>query len=220
MLKQTQAAMLTLGILLATGVAAQAETPRWTLRLRTLASTYEHEFVSAYTTTTYLDVEDGHGFEVSAEIRPRQHFGIEISAGRLDLDARLRVTRLQPVSFDPLVLREVTLFTSDGDFSIQPFSVAFLYHPLNQDRFDLYAGPALAWVRYDVGVDGAQDRDAEAGYGVKLGGEYRFGRSPWSVGIEYRHLELLHEATDRDLYGDIGLDVGALVVGYRFGAGR
>ncbi len=136
------------------------------------------------------------------------------------MDARVRVTQLRPISFNPVVLREVTIFSSDGDFTVQPFSLAVLFHPLRQSRFDIYAGPAIALVRYDIGVDGAQERDPEPGYGVKLGGEYLFGRTPWSLGLEYRHLELLRrEPADRDLYGDIGLDVGSLVVGYRFGGG-
>jgi hypothetical protein len=219
MLKRTRVAILAFGAFLSAGMAVQAESPSWSLRLRTLASSYEHEFVSPYLTTTYLNVEDGSGFEVSAELRPRQHLGVELSAGRLSMDARLRVTQLQPISFNPIVLREVTIFSSEGDFTINPFSLAVLYHPLRQGRFDLYVGPAISWVRYDIGVDGAQDRDPEPGYGVKLGGEYLFGRTPWSLGFEYRHLELLRDGTDRDLYGDIGLGVGALVVGYRFGEG-
>lgn len=37
------------------------------------------------------------------------------------------------------------------------------------------------------------------------------------MGVEYRHLELLRDGVERDLYNDISLDVGSLVVGYRFG---
>lgn len=219
MLKRTRVAMLVVGVLLVAAVAAQAESPRWSLRLRTLSSNLEHEFVSAASSTTYLNVEDGSGFEASAEFRPRERVGIELSAGQMTMDAGLRVTRLQPISFDPVVLREVTIFSSNGDFTIKPVSLAVLFHPLRQSRFDLYVGPALAWVHYDISVDGASERDPEPGYGAKLGFEYLFGRTPWSLGVEYRHLELLRERTERDLYGDIGLDVGSLVLGYRFGSG-
>ena len=217
MLKQTRAAMLAFGVLLFAGVIARAETPRWSFRLRTLSSSTEHQFVSAASSTTYLDIENGSGFEASAEFRPRERVGIELSAGQMKMDAALRVTRLQPISFDPIVLREVTIFSSDGDFTIEPLSLAVLFHPLRQSRFDLYLGPALAWVRYDITANGAPDRDPEPGYGAKLGAEYLFGRTPWSVGVEYRHLELLRDGVERDLYNDISLDVGSLVVGYRFG---
>ncbi len=48
-----------------------------------------------------------------------------------------------------------------------------------------------------------------------------FDGSPWALGLEYRHLELLKdEYADRSLYGDIGLDVAALTFGYRFGSIR
>jgi opacity protein-like surface antigen len=65
----------------------------------------------------------------------------------------------------------------------------------------------------------AQDRENEFGWGAKAGVEYTFGRSPWAVGLEYRHLELLRaeNTPDRDLYGDIGLNVASLALTYRVG---
>lgn len=205
-------------VLFLTAVAAAAEPPRWTLRLRGLSSNYDHQFVTSYLATTYFNVDNGSGFEVAAEFRPRQHVGWEISAGRLNFDGRLRTTQLRPISFNPLVLQEETVFTSQGDFGIEPVSLSLLIHPLRGGHFDFYLGPQVAWVRFNVDVEGAQPRDSEPGYGAKLGGEYVFGESPWSVGLEYRHLELLHETLDRDLYGNIGLDIGSLMVGYRFGS--
>lgn len=220
MLKKSRVASLVVAALFFTAAAATAASPQWALRLRMLSSNYDHQFVSSYLTTTYLNVDHGRGFEGSAEFRPRQHVGLELSAGQVSMDARLRVTQLQPISFNPLVLREVTIFSSAGNFVVKPLSLALLVHPLRQSRIDFYVGPQIAWVHYDVGVLGAQGRDPEPGYGVKVGGEYLLGRSPWSVGVEYRRLELLHKNTERDLYGDIGLDVGSLMIGYRFGPPR
>jgi hypothetical protein len=87
-----------------------------------------------------------------------------------------------------------------------------------RDRpFDLYLGPQIAWVSYDVDVPEAQDRESEFAYGAKLGAELRLGSSPWSVGLELRHVETLHELIEHDLYGNFGIDTAALVVGYRLG---
>jgi Outer membrane protein beta-barrel domain len=214
-------ALMALLCLAAAVVPAAAEAPNWVFRLRGLSSTYDHGFAYSYNnSTSHLQIDNGAGFEVAAEFRPREHFGIEIAAGRLDFDARVWTTQRRPISFDPIVFEEVTIFETSGDFRIEPFSVSALFHPLSNSSWDLYIGPQLAWTRYDVGVEGTQDREAELGYGGKIGLEYSLGRSPWRLGVEYRHLELVHETIDRDLYGDISLDVGSITVGYSLGGAR
>jgi opacity protein-like surface antigen len=203
-----------LSLSLATSAAA-AEPRSWSLHVRGLSSDYEHQFVSSYLDTTRFTVKDGRGFEVAGEIRPWQHVGLELSIGQLDFDGHLRVTQNRPISFDPLVFEEVTIFTSSGHFRMQPLNVGLLVHPVTTPRLDFYIGPQVTWTRYEVSVEGAQKRDPELGYGGKIGAEYVLGHSPWTVGLEYRHLQFLHETTDRDLYGSLGLNVGAITIGYR-----
>lgn len=209
-----------LAILFAVAVVrpAQAEdASRWTFRFRGLGSNYDHQFTSAYFTTTRLDVDQGQGFELAAELRQNRFLGWELAVGQLSMDARLNTTQLRPVSFDPLVLREETIFSSTGDFRLTPISLSLVFHPLQQRRWDVYIAPQVAWVRFDPRIEGAQAHEAEAAYGGKIGAELPFGSS-WSLGLELRHLEIPHESVDRDLYGDIGLDVGSLVFAYRFGS--
>ena len=175
--------------------AAAAQPPRWTLRAHALVSDYEHEFIYPYFTTSYLTVDDGRGFEGSVEYRPRPRLGFELAVGQLTFDAHERVTQLQPISFNPTVLREVTIFSADGEFTVKPLTAGLLFHPLRDGRFDLYVGPQLAWVRYDIDV--SERREPYWGYGGKVGAAYVFGRSPWSIGVEYRHLELLRRGEPR-----------------------
>lgn len=52
--------------------------------------------------------------------------------------------------------------------------------------------------------------DAPSDTSARLG-EHATGH----LGLEYRHLELVHETVDRDQYGDMGLDIGSLIVSYR-----
>lgn len=219
MIGKPRMALLATVVFVLTATAAAAQPSRWTLRAHALASDYEHQFVYPYFTTQYLNVDDGRGYEASVEYRPHSRFGFELAAGQLTMDARVRVTQLQPISFNPTVLREVTIFSDEGEFTVKPFTAGLLFHPLRKGPFDLYVGPQVAWVRYDIDV--GESRDPYFGYGGKVGAAYSLGRSPWSIGLEYRHLELLREENlDRSLYGEIGLDVAALTFGYRFGSFR
>jgi Outer membrane protein beta-barrel domain len=207
--------LLLLTLTAASSVAA-ADHPTWTLRLRGLSSDYKHDFVFAYTTTSHLQIDNGTGYEAAVEIRPRKHLGFEFGIGSLDFDANTWTTQLRPISFDPLVLEEVTIFEDSGHFEMQPFTLALMIHPYTSSRFDWYIAPLVNWTRYDVRIE-SQEHEDDLGYGGKLGLEYIFGRSQWGLGVEYRHLELVHETMDRDQYGDIGLDVGSLIVSYRPG---
>jgi hypothetical protein len=210
------------GLLLVTAMAAAApavaEPGRWTLRGRALATDYKKRLVSGTQSgRTELVLDGGSGLELAAEYRSSPRVGWEVSVGQLSLDGDLRVVATRLVSVDPFVLEDVTLFTDHGDFVLRPVAVSFLFHPLGERRFDLYLGPQVAWVSYDVDISSAQEREAEAAYGAKLGAELRLGSSPWSVGLELRHLETLHEAIEHDLYGTLGIDAAALMLAYRLG---
>lgn len=199
--------------------ARAAEPSRWTFRVGGLATDYEKDMASSYfSSTSRLHFGEGQGYEIAAEIRQNRLLGWELAISQLELDASYTVTQLRPISFDPLVLREETIFSSTGDFGIQPISLGLVFHPLERRSFGLYIAPQVAWVRFDPGIEGAQERDDEPAYGGKIGAEFFFGSSPWSLGLELRHLEIQHESLDRDLYGNTGLDVGALVFSYRVGA--
>lgn len=194
---------------------AAAETQKWSLRVRGLSSDYQHEFVYPYFSTSHLSIDNGTGFEAAVEYRPRPYLGLELSAGRLTFDARSWTTQIVPVSFDPLVLEEVTTFHGSGDFRMEPFSFGLLVYPLARGRFDPYVGALVGWTRYNVDLEAGQAREPDLTYGGKVGVEYAFGESPWTLGVEYRHLEMVHETLDRDMYGDIGLDVGSFMIAYR-----
>lgn len=221
-MRRTSQATVTLFLLcLAAGMMpAAAETQKWAFRVRGLSSNYQHEFVYPYFSTSHLSIDDGTGFEAAVEYRLRPHLGLELSAGRLNFDASSWTTQLRPVSFDPLVLEEVTIFEESGDFRVEPYSFGLLYYPLAKGRFDPYVGALIGWTHYDVDVDSGQEHEPDFSYGGKIGVEYAFGNSPWTVGVEYRHVVMTHETVDRDLYGDIDLDVGSLTIGYRLGGFR
>lgn len=211
------------GLFLLAGIAAAApvtaEPGRWTLRGRVLATDYEKHLVSSFSSgRTELVLDGGSGLELAAEFRPSPRVGWELSVGQLSLDGDLRTIVTRLVSVNPTVLEEVTIFESSGDFVLRPIALSFLFHPLRDRPFDLYLGPQVAWVSYDVKVS-AQDRESEPAYGAKIGAELRLGSSPWSVGLELRHLETLHEQVEHDLYGNLGIDTAALTVAYRLGSG-
>jgi hypothetical protein len=208
-------------LVLSIGTApAWAQPERWTLRAGLLGTDYHKRLSASYfSNATEIVLDGGTGLEIAAEYRPNRTIGWELSLGRLAVDTSLRELTTRVVSFDPFVVRQEVTFSSEGHFRIEPIAVALLIHPLRARRFDLYVGPQVAWVRYNVDVDGAPNRDAELGFGGKLGAEMRLGEgSPWSVALELRHLQITHEGTDRDIYSDIGIQTAALVFGYRLGS--
>jgi hypothetical protein len=213
------ALLLLAGLAVLPTVSAAAEPTLWTMRGRALVSDYENRFKSSYfENRTELDVDQGRGLEFAIELRPNSHVGVELSVGRMSFDADLRNIRTEhdPSSSNPRDFRDVVTFSDEGDFVMEPISLSVLFHVLRDRPLDFYLGPQAAWVRYDVGVE-AQDREAELAYGAKLGAELRLGGSPWSLGLELRHIETIHESQDRDLYGSIGLNAAALSLGYHIG---
>ncbi len=199
---------------------AIAQPEGWTLRAGLLGTDYQKHLMTAFSLgRTELDLDGGIGLEIAAEFRPSRLVGLELSLSRLDVDAELRSISYRLVSSDPFVLREEVAFTSEGDYRIEPVALGLLFHPLRADRFDLYVGPQVAWVRYNVDVEGAGERDAELGFGGKIGAGLRLGEdSPWSMALEFRHLQIPHESGDHDLHTDIGIQTAALVFGYHLGS--
>jgi len=212
------AGLLLAGIAALPTVSVAAEPTRWTMRGRALVSDYENRFTTAYfDNRTELDVDQGRGLEVAVELRANQHVGVELSAGRMSFDAALRNIRTVPgPSTNPREFHDVVIFSDEGDFVMQPISLSVLFHVLRDRPVDFYLGPQAAWVRYDVGVY-APEREAELAYGAKLGAELRLGGSPWSAGLELRRLQTIHESLDRDLYGNIGINIAALSLAYHLG---
>jgi len=212
------AGLLLAGITALPTVSVAAEPTLWTMRGRALVSDYENRFTTAYfDNRTELDVDQGRGLELAIELRPSQHVGVELSAGRMSFDADVRNIRTERgPSTNPREFHDVVTFSDEGDFVMQPISLSVLFHVLRDRPVDLYLGPQAAWVRYDVGVE-AQEREAELAYGAKLGAELRLGDSPWSLGLELRHIETIHESVDRDLYGNLGLNIAALSLAYHTG---
>jgi outer membrane protein with beta-barrel domain len=202
--------------LLATVAPAAADSPRWTLRARAVESDYRKDARLAYGLgVSYFTLDGGSGFEFAAELRPNNYLGWELSAGRLSLDAASRSALVYAVSFDPLVLREEIVSSSDGHLILQPIALSLLIHPLRAGPVDLYVGPQVAWVPFDVDDAGLGTREPEPAYGAKLGAELRFSNSSWSAGLELRHLEIVHEAAERDLHGNIGITTASLGLAYR-----
>ena len=199
---------------------AWAQPERWTLRAGLLGTDYQKRLSTSYfSSSTEIVLDGGTGLEIAAEFRPNRIIGLELSLGRLAVDATRRDFVDRVISFDPFVIRRELVFEDNGDFRIEPIAAALLIHPLRARRFDLYVGPQVAWVRYNVDLDGTSDREAEPGFGGKLGAEMRLGESsPWSVALELRHLQIPHESTDRDIYTDIGIQTAALVIGYHVGS--
>lgn len=191
----------------------------WTLKLAAGVAEYSKEtFSSAGLGFDRLELGDGVEVGVAAEYRVGERVGLELSWSQVRLDAEWLRAEYRPDPGDPSVIRAVTVASDSGDFTLQPLAFALLWHPAPGRRIDFYLGPQLAWVDYDVGVDGAPERDAEWAFGGKLGADLRLGESAWSAGLALRYLEIQHEGAERDLYTGIGLPLFAANLNYRFGA--
>lgn len=199
-------------LLLLAGLAAAtpgaAEPGRWTIRARGIATDYETQRVYGHGLgRNEIDLSKGSGLEIAAEVRSSPRLGWEFSIGQLSVDANYRDYTVFPT--------ERLNFSSEGDFAFSSVGVAFLIHPLRDRLIDLYLGPQVAWVRYDVDVPGAPTPEPDPAYGAKLGAELGLGSSPWSLGLELRYLETAHKSVEHDLYGNFGISTAALGLAYR-----
>ncbi|HVR99420.1 MAG TPA: outer membrane beta-barrel protein [Thermoanaerobaculia bacterium] len=202
--------------LLALGTTSRAAAAPWIFRLEGGIADYSSQtFSSSSLGYTELSLDGGKSYGVAGEYRFSHSTGVELSLSSIDLDASWRRVEIRPVSFNPTVLREFTVASDSGTFSLRPLAVTFLIHPLRQGRLDFYVGPQIAWVDFHIGLEGPPDRDPELGIGAKLGVELAIARSPWSAGVVYRFLETQHEGIERDLYTGTGVHLISGVFSYR-----
>jgi hypothetical protein len=204
-------------VLLATqllGLPGAVHSATWVLRGHGLWSDYRKTSTdSSIGGTSFLELSARSGFQVALERRSGRRLGWELGVGELGIDAVAGFRRLVPVSFDPLVLEEqVTLFDV-GPIALRPVTAALLVHvPLG--KLDLYLGPLAGVSFFGVGHD-LPDRAAEFTYGGRAGVDVLLGRGNWALSVDLRHLQLLHETLDRDLYRDIGLQTIGIGLSYR-----
>lgn len=207
---------LFLMVALTFAAASHAEPGPWELRLEAGSTDYSRRTISSHSLGySELSLDGGNGFSLAAEYRPRPRVGFELSFSSINLDAEWRQVEIRPVSFNPTVLREFTIASDEGTFSLRPLAVTLLFHPLRSGRFDFYVGPQLAWVDFDAGLEGPPRRDDEWAFGGKAGFEVGLGSSPWSAGLTYRYFETQHEGTERDQYTGIGIHLVSAVLGYK-----
>jgi opacity protein-like surface antigen len=207
---------LALLALLAVGATSPAAAGQWVLRAEGGTTDYSKQTFSSHSLGyTELSLDGGQGFGMAAEYRPNRRFGLELSLSSIDLDARSRQVEIRLVSTNPPVVREVTVDSDSGEFSLRPLAAAFLFHPLNQGRLDFYVGPQLAWVDFNIGLRGLQDREAEFAFGGKVGLELELGHSPWAAGVSYRFLETQHDGVEHDQYTGIGIHLVSAVLSYK-----
>lgn len=187
----------------------------WAFRAHALTSDYTKNSNDANVSgVALLELDAGAGLQAAFEVAVSPRFSWELSAGSLGLDATSGFSRLVPISFDPLVLERQVTMSDAGTLELRPLTAALLFRaPLG--RLTLSIGPLAGVSFFDAPAD-LPDRDAELTYGGKVGADVRLGSGPWAVSVEVRHLQIVHEGTDRDLYRDIGLQTVA--VGFSYGS--
>ena len=191
----------------------------WLLRLEGATTNYSEETFSSYSVAYDRFVLDGgNGLGVATELLLSERLGLELSFGRVGLNAHWERFEYRPDPLNPTVPVAVQTDSDSGNFTLQPLAFSVYWHPFHSQRFDLYVGPQLAWVDYDVGLHGPPDRSAEWALGGKIGAEVRLGHSPWSAGVAFRYLDIQHEGEERDQYTGIGLPLASAVLTYRIGS--
>ena len=207
--------LLALAILItmANGRAVAADL---TVRFEAGATDYSRRsFSGSSLGNSELTLNGGYVLSVAGEYRHNPRVGVELSASQIALDAEWRAFEIRGVGNPPRPVA-IPAGSDAGDFTAQPVAVALLFHPLRASRSDFYVGPQVAWVRFDIGLEGPPDRESEAGLGAKVGWEWHPARSPWSVGLVYRFLEVQHEGVERDPYTGLPLHLLSLVLSHRF----
>lgn len=216
MMHHSQVVALGLGIISLGGPTFASSAPEpWMIRAQAMTSDYTKTSTdSNISGTNFLELSASSGFQIALEFRPRPRLGWELAVGQLTLDAKSGFSRLVPISFDPLVLEQEVTIHDRGTLNIRPLTLALLIHTSMDRRFDAYMGPLIGATFYDANID-MGDRDPEPAYGGKGGAEMRLRDSAWSVGIEVRHIEIVHDTLDRDLYRNIGLTTAGIGLSYR-----
>jgi len=206
-------ALLVLAVLV-TMTSSRAAAAGWTLRLEGGATDYSrHSFSGGSLSHSELTLDGGYALAVAGEYHLSPRVGVELSASRIALDAEWKDFEIRGVGNPPRAVA-VLVGSGSGDFSVQPLGLALVFHPLRTPRSDLYVGPQVAWVTYDIGLDGPPDREAEPAVGAKLGWEWHRTGAPWSAGLVYRFLDVQHEGVERDQYTGLPLHVLSLVLSH------
>jgi hypothetical protein len=183
-----------------------------TFRAGGIGTDYERHLANSYLSSiSRLDLDSGGGPQVAVELGLGRRFGLELSAARLDLDAHSKVSQYVPISFDPFVLGERTVFEADGTYTLKPFTFAALFLLFPDRKVDVYLGPQVSRVSFadDLGFG---RRKPELGYGGKAGVEARFGDGPWGAALEAGYLEIDHDSSDHDLFGNLALTTASVLV--------
>ncbi len=173
-------------------IAQAEEFSRWELKTSAVAvdagGTYSIDQPFGGQTQADGDMEIGIG--IAIEYRLSDLLSLElarVSATTMDIDYRAdgNSTRIgEGVSFSPIL-------------------AGTNFHITNTNKFDIYAGPRIAYVNFggfthDIGGQiVAIDVDNEFGWGATAGLKYRFGDSQWSLLAEMTYLDVDMKATDR-----------------------
>lgn len=207
--------MLFLGSFLMLPLCATAAD--WTLRFEAGATNDPKDSRSAYSLgSSELTLDSGYLLAVGCEYRLNPLVGFEVSLSRMALDAEWREFEIVGVG-DPPQPESVLVASDSGEVALQPIGLTAMFHVLRTSRSDVYIGPQVAWVTYDIALKGAPDRESEAAFGVKIRWDWRPEDSPWSVGLSYRYLEAQRDDLERDVYTNLPIQAVALGVAYRFG---
>jgi len=205
--------LLVLAILV-TVSSSRAAAADWTVRAEGGATDYSREsFSGGSLSHTQLTLDGGYALSIAGEYRPNPRLGIELSLSRIALDAESRHFEIRGIGNPPRGVA-VLVGSDSGDFSLQPLAVTLLFHPLRTSRSDLYVGPQVGWVRYDIGLEGLPPRESEPAVGAKLGWEWRPASSRWSAGLVYRFLDVQHEGLEHDTYTGLPLHLLSLVLSH------
>lgn len=188
----------------------------WTVRLEAGATNYSRDSLSAFSLGySELVLDGGYALSLGCEYRRNPLVGFEVSISRIALDAEWREFRIQGAGDPPLP--EVVLVASDsGEFALQPIALTAKFHVFRAPRSDLHIGPQVAWVTYDIALEGAPQRKSEPAFGIKAGWDWRPTESAWSVGLSYQYLDVQHEGVEHDQYTGLPIQVIALGLSYRF----
>lgn len=161
-----------------------------------------------------LDVDGGEGLNLGIEWRSGSAWGLELSAARLALDAEFTQREIRPPTVPP-----VPEIRAHGEFELQPVSFSLLFHLLRSARADLYLGPSLALISYDVDVWEDLDRESDWGYGAVLGLGVPLGDARrWAVDLQARYLAIERESRDRDFWHRLQTYTLGAGISYRLGS--
>lgn len=171
-------------VLAAAPRAANAGDRKWQLRVAGL---------SVDSGRPYVDVSPGDGVSI----------GTNLGVG-IGVDLEYRLSRRLGVDFG--VLSAATGFGTSlnidwtgvilrSGITMTPVTAGLNVHLTPDSRFDLYAGPMVAYVMYsgfslDIGslFEAGYRSESDFGFGANLGVDLKLGKGRWSLNANIRHL--------------------------------